>query len=292
MQRLLRFADVLIVNYGLHYILEERPAPGGGGGREPGTGYPGALREMLEQAAAFAREPGKAFLFRETGEEHGSDPGAMRREGRCSCVPKPRGTYSEAVKRNEAAKAVLRECARRRLPPAASQPASQPQGGGSAGGSSRGGEFLPLAPPPPRRRFPDVPVVPFYNLSWAAFDLHEGSWGAWDMMREREEALARGEPPGEEWEGRRGGMTCDCTHWCYTPQARRRPSSARSACPDDRRGRLPPLQILRFSSCSTRAMWLPLPHQFWGQFYDDVYLALERAPGLRKEAAGSAGRRS
>ena len=57
MAGLMQLADIIIVNYGLHY-------------QNNMSEYQEAMPQMLAQLEAFAEQPGKAALFRETNVEH------------------------------------------------------------------------------------------------------------------------------------------------------------------------------------------------------------------------------
>lgn len=58
MRGLMSAADVLVVNYALHYSDFDMAE------------YEREMRRMFEQVGEFARTPGKAFVFRETAAEH------------------------------------------------------------------------------------------------------------------------------------------------------------------------------------------------------------------------------
>lgn len=51
MERVLLFADVIIINFGLHYIMKD--------GDQVGAEYRDAMTDMMRQAQEFSETPGK-----------------------------------------------------------------------------------------------------------------------------------------------------------------------------------------------------------------------------------------
>ena len=145
----LSLADVVVVNYALHYH-----GPPGQPERRFDE-YAQEMHAMFVQLEAFARLPGKAAVFRETGAQHFAGTGSYAGDEQahpqiakgCHCAP-----MSDEVRRhNEVTRFndVVHELA---------------------------------------RGHPHVRVLPFYDITAPRHDMHEGAYCAFDQMRDEPNA--------------------------------------------------------------------------------------------------------
>ena len=143
MEAVLSLADVVLVNYGLHYVGNltefEEDAP-----------------QMLAQLDAWAAgRPGRRVLWRETAEEHTNvethQPGS--------------GYLDTEVGHPDGNKTTGCQCAAERPPDRPSQPAVL---------NAIIGKLLP--------QFPHIAFVPFYNLTKPRYNMHEAAFCSFEGL--------------------------------------------------------------------------------------------------------------
>ena len=149
MVAILSLADVVIVNYALHYH-----GPPGHPERMLDE-YEQEMHALFLQLDAFARLPGKAAIFRETGAQHFAGTGSYAGDEQahpeiakgCHCAP-----MSDEVRRHNEV--------------------------------TRYNDIVhDLA-----SRHPHVRVLPFYVITAPRHDMHEGAYCAFDQMRDEPDA--------------------------------------------------------------------------------------------------------
>jgi len=143
MAAVLNLTDVVLLNYGLHYEGNV-------------SEYREAMPQMLDQLSAWAAEPSKSALFRETGAEHMNvaENDALLGGFLDSEPGHPDGTKVAGC-----------QCQQR--------PATQPSLARLLNAMVR--KLLPL--------HPAVGTVPFYNLTMPRHDMHEAGFCAFEGLR-------------------------------------------------------------------------------------------------------------
>ena len=141
----LSMADVVVVNYGLHY----HDPPGQKGGKM--AVYEAEMRALFRQLDAFAQQPGKAAVFRETSAQHfvgtgsyaGDEQAHPRVGSPCKCAAMSEAVLwsNEVVRMNQVIARLAAE-------------------------------------------FPHVRVLPFYNVTWPRHDMHEEQFCGFQQMRD------------------------------------------------------------------------------------------------------------
>ena len=156
------------------------------------------------------------------------------------------------------------------------------------------------------RRFKHIRLVPFYDLTVPMHGLHENAWRAQPRRRFLSHAT-RGGPTAPErpairrcaFEQAKSSPTpitqfcCDCTHICYTPQARRtglwprshtlRPLSCallRAAAPPAMR------ELPAWRLCGKDLICGVAYAQMWKVFFDSLYRVIASAPGFAHHHGG------
>ncbi len=145
MAAMMSLADVIVVNYALHY----HGPPGKP--EEKWSEYEAEMGALFAQLEAFGRLPGKASVFRETGAQHFAGTGAYAGDEQAHPGAR-RGCHCEAMspevlRDNEVTQynAVIHKLA---------------------------------------ATHPHVGVLPFYELTAPRHDMHEGAFCAFEQMRE------------------------------------------------------------------------------------------------------------
>ena len=143
----LALSDVVVVNYGLHYH-----APSG---QPPEAKYPiyeAAMGAMFDQLAAFASQPGKGALFRETSAQHFAGTGSYASDAQahpkdagpagCKCHPMNEDVLGD----NDISRmnAIVRKLS---------------------------------------EKTPPVGILPFYNITAPRFDMHEAGYCGFEQKR-------------------------------------------------------------------------------------------------------------
>jgi len=140
----LTMADVVVVNYGLHYH-----GPPGAPERKLEE-YEHEMRGLFEQLDAFAQLPGRAAVFRETSAQHfigtGSYAGAEQSHPKAGTSCRCEAMGEAVLWKNDI--------------------------------TALNGVIHKLA-----TEFPHVRVLPFYNLTAPRFDMHEEQYCGYEQMR-------------------------------------------------------------------------------------------------------------